>query len=78
MEILFEIVIVRFIIRFLGVRTRHLFFYLIGKSVSKKELKGNEENGSFFRNDFLNALIGFLVLGVLCFCVIYLINHLGW
>lgn len=74
MEILFEIIIARFIIRFLGVRTRYLFFKIIGHKKSLEDIEGEKkEFQDFVYNDICNVIIGFAVFAALSFGIVYLL-----
>lgn len=78
MEFLFEIIIGRFIIRFLGLRTRYLFFKIIGHKKSVEELGGEKkEFQDFVYNDIWNVIIGFTVFGALSFGIVYLFYLTG-
>lgn len=74
MEILLEIIIARFIIRFLGLRTRYLFFKIIGRNKSMENLRGKKKD--FYNsvyNDIWNAIIGFIVFAGFSFGIVYLL-----
>lgn len=78
MEIIFEIIIIRFIIRFLGLRTRHLFFKIIGSEKSLNQLRGKEND--FYDtvyNDICNALIGIFILIGISIIMVYFMNLAG-
>lgn len=78
MEVLFEIIVARFIIRFLGVRTRYVFFKIIGSEKSIKQLRGDDNGyGKFALNDLSNLLVGFIVFAILSITIFYLINLAG-
>lgn len=74
MEILFEIIITRFIIRFLGYNTRYYFFKIIDKNVTKSEFSSSEkEEGNGMYQDVMNALVGFIIFCGLAIGIAYLI-----
>lgn len=78
MEILFEIIVVQFIIRFLGLRTRHLFFKTIGYEKSIDQLKGKKSDFyNSVNNGFYNAIVGFMVFIGLSFGIAYLFYLAG-
>lgn len=63
MEFILELILRRFIIRFLGINIRYLILKIFNKSVKKESLLGNPKDyGSEFSNDLINAGIGLFVL----------------
>lgn len=74
MEFLAEIVQVilgRFIIRFLGVNTRYYFLKIFDESLTKEDLLGDSDDlGSQFGHDIINVMVGFCAL----FCIFYLVG----
>lgn len=70
-----DIVLKRFIIRFLGIRTRYIVLNLIGQKVTLNDLKGKENDVASqavqdIYNAFIGALalfLGFIIIGYLFF-----------
>ena len=78
MEILFEIFIARFIIGFLGLRTRHLFFKIIGHEKSIDQLRGKKNDFyNSVNNGIYNVFVGFIVFAALSFGIVYLLDLMG-
>ena len=62
MEIIVEIILGRFIIRFLGVNVRYFVLKIFNTSLKKADLHGTKgDHGSTFANDLINAIVGFCV-----------------
>lgn len=73
MEILFEIIILRFITRFLGYNVRYYLFKIFDKTVTKSEFSSNDkEEGNGVYQDLMNALVGFLIICLLSMGLAYL------
>lgn len=70
MDLIFDLILRRFIIRFLGVRVRYLFLRLFDKNLKFSTLKENEANSFYF--DFLNAIVGLIVFIGISFLLAYI------
>ncbi|WP_146810823.1 hypothetical protein, partial [Empedobacter brevis] len=66
MEVLFEIIFMRLIIRFLGVNTRYYFLKIFNKRLTKEDLTGTNEDSNIVQ-DIYNAFIGLVM-----FCILFL------
>ncbi len=67
-QLLFE----RWIVRFLGIRTRWLFFRLFGQKVTLSDLEGKkDELDSQWVQDFCNAVVGMMALVAVFFLLAY-------
>lgn len=63
MDFFFEVILQRFIIRFVGVNIRYFILKFFNTSFKKEDLYGkNDDIGAVFGNDLINALYGFAVL----------------
>jgi len=68
MQSIFQIIVGRFIGRFIGLNIRYLFFKLFGKKVSYEELRtpiinrNNDYDAKGLQQDIYNALVGALVI----------------
>jgi len=72
MDFIFDILFLRFITRFLGLRTRFLFFKIFNKDLKMSTLKENEEDS--FYHDVLNALVGLTIFSLISFLIAYIVN----
>lgn len=62
-EFIFEIVFRRWIVRFLGIRTRFYFLKLFGQKVNLQDLAGaRDDPASQLIQDFCNAAVGMVSL----------------
>lgn len=72
-EFIFEIFFLRWIVRFLGVRTRYYFLSLIGKKVEIDALIGKKDDyPAQVGNDFLNAIVGLCVFSLLVVLLLFI------
>jgi hypothetical protein len=63
MEFLLELILGRFIIRFLGVNIRYQVLKIFDESLKKQDLLGKSKDvGAEFGNDIINAGVGLLAL----------------
>jgi len=76
MEVLFEIILVRFIIRFLGLNTRYYFLKIFNKRLTKEDLTATNENSNIVQ-DIYNAFIGLVMFCILFLGGAYLLDLLG-
>lgn len=68
LSFIFELILGRFIIRFLGLNTRYFVLKLFNKTLDKEDLLGEKDNyGSFFANDLMNAFVGFIIFFLLLY-----------
>lgn len=70
METVFEIIFGRFIVRFLGIRTRYLILSMFNKKLTIDQLKG-EDKGNQSYQDFYNAVIGLMIFCFLSIVIAY-------
>ncbi|TGN21937.1 hypothetical protein [Empedobacter tilapiae] len=76
MEVLFEIILVRFMIRFLGVNTRYYFLKFFNKRLTKEDLTETNEDTRIVQ-DIYNAFIGLVMFCILFLGGAYLLDLLG-
>jgi hypothetical protein len=61
------------IVRFLGIRVRWLFFNALGKKITLEQLEGKKGDiGSEFSQDLFNAFTGFIAFAVIALGLGYL------
>ena len=76
-EFFIEVFFGRLIVRFLGLRTRLLFFKLFKKDITMDDLTGKKgDDMSYYGQDFLNAIVGVFVGLALFFLIGYLFLEL--
>lgn len=75
MEIIFELVLRRFVVGFLGVNFRYLFFVSVGNKKSFQELKGENSKGEItnLSQNIFNIVVGLSVFAAVAFSVVYLV-----
>ncbi|MDG4950825.1 hypothetical protein NLM59_07800 [Weeksellaceae bacterium KMM 9724] len=78
MELIFEIIVIRFITRFLGSNVRFFVLSNFNKEISIEEIRGEDADGTFVYNDIMNALVGLISFAVLIIPFMYLIYLIGW
>ncbi|QES93548.1 hypothetical protein F0358_12870 [Empedobacter brevis] len=76
MEVLFEIILVRFIIRFLGLNIRYYFLKIFNKRLTKEDLTVTNEDSNIVQ-DIYNAFIGLVMFCILFLGGAYLLDLLG-
>ncbi len=79
MEVLFDLIVRGFIIRFFGINTRYLFFKLIGKSIDKESLSGDKANDNYnnFSQGLINFVVGIVSFSFISFIIVYLMYLIG-
>ena len=61
-----NLVVRRFLIRFVGLNVRFFFFRIFGKKITKKELSFNKNQDEYFiSQDLINAVVGLVCIGLL-------------
>lgn len=77
MESIIDLILGRFIIRFLGSNIRYLFLSLT-KNVTIEELRRKEdEEGRNLYNDFMNAIVGLISFALIIIPLMYLLYLVG-
>ncbi len=79
MEVLFDLIVRGFIIRFFGINTRYLFFKLIGKNIDKESLSGDKTNDNYnnLSQGLINFLVGIISFSFISFIIVYVMYIIG-
>lgn len=73
MELFIELIFRGFIMGVLGLNARYFFFRIIGKNINKSDLiSGRKKKQDDWYQDFLNALVGLLIICLLAIGFAYI------
>lgn len=75
MDLIFELIIRRFIIEFLGVNFRYFCFALVGNKKNFSELRGYNSKGDMIRysQHIYNIITGLILFVIISFSVVYMV-----